>query len=167
MWRALSLKESRSHIRLDYTLFYSFLTFFTPSLRRCTNVHCSPFGLHQEIPFQSLTSSLLLQLQLWEYQDSQSVKANNGALKKKKKNASEEPPLSSPRTSSLHSTTSLPRSLTAMQEYFPPSKGLGLRMFRVSTPWLFCIKYFGSSPMIILFFIQTILGWKNKTKELI
>lgn len=85
MWRALSLKESRSHIRLDYTLFYSFLTFFTPSLRRCTNVHCSPFGLHQEIPFQSLTSSLLLQLQLWEYQDSQSVKANNGALKKKRK----------------------------------------------------------------------------------
>lgn len=81
-------------------------------------------------------------------------------------NASEEPLLCSPRTSTLHSTTSLPRSLTAMQEYFPPSKGLGLRMFRVSTPWLFCIKYFGSSPMIILFFIQTILGWRKQDKSI-
>lgn len=68
------------------------------------------------------------------------------------------PPPFLPLMSSLHSTSSLPSSLTAMQEYLPPSKVLGLRMLRVSTPWLFCIKYFGSSPIIILFFIQTILG---------
>lgn len=74
-------------------------------------------------------------------------------------------PPSLPRTSSLHSTSSLPRSLTAIQEYLPPSKVLGLRMLRVSTPWLFCIKYFGSSPMIILFFIQIILGWNDQIQK--
>lgn len=66
-----------------------------------------------------------------------------------------------PRTSSLHSTSSCPRSLMALQEYLPPSNRLGLRMFRVNTPWLFCIRNLGSSPMIILFFIQMIFGCRT------
>lgn len=125
---------------------------------RCTNIHCSPWHtfLSLLLLFSFCTRNCGKQEQLkcyshcWRFEE-----------------VPRRCPLSSPRTSSLHSTTSSPRSLTAMQEYFPPSKGLGLRMFRVSTPWLFCIKYFGSSPMIILFFIQIIFGWKKQDKNTI
>ena len=64
-----------------------------------------------------------------------------------------------PRTSSLQSTSSTPSSLVALQVYLPPSNRLGLRIFRVNTPWWFCIRNLGSSPMIMLFFIQMIFGW--------
>lgn len=70
-----------------------------------------------------------------------------------------------PRTSSLHSTSSTPRSLTALHVYFPPSNKLGFRMFKVSTPWLFCMRNFGSSPIIILFFIQIIFGWQESKRK--
>lgn len=158
MWRDLSLKEPSRHIRVVYSL-------FDPILTLLGDIHCSPFGSHRDILFSSLL--LLFSFCGWYCGKTGAVKVlvpSLGDLKKTK--TVRRSPLSSPRTSSLHSTKSSPRSLTAMQEYFPPSKGLGLRIFRVSTPWLFCIKYFGSSPMIILFFIQIILGCRkqNKTK---
>lgn len=78
-WRDLSLKETSNHIRLDYILFYSVLTFF---LLHAQMYHCSPFGSHLDILFQSLTSFLLLQLELWENQKSQSVTAHSGDLRK-------------------------------------------------------------------------------------
>lgn len=70
-----------------------------------------------------------------------------------------------PRTSTLHSTSSWPRSLTALHEYLPLSNRHGLRMFRVSTPCLFCIRYLGSSPITMLFFIQIIFGYEGEEEE--
>lgn len=66
------------------------------------------------------------------------------------------------RTSSLHSTTSSPLSLTALHVYTPPSNGQGLRISRVSTPCLLNIRYLASFVMSILFLYHVILGCREQ-----
>lgn len=65
-------------------------------------------------------------------------------------------------TSSLQLTVASPWSFLALQEYTPPSKLPGLRISREQMPWTQICLNLGSSPIIIWFFIHTILGCGKK-----
>lgn len=65
-------------------------------------------------------------------------------------------------TSSLQVTIASPCAFLARQEYTPPSKLPGLRISREQMPWLLICLNLGSSPMIIWFFIHSILGCREE-----
>lgn len=68
-------------------------------------------------------------------------------------------------TSSLQVTIASPCAFLALQEYTPPSKLPGLRISREQMPWLLICLNLGSSPMIIWFFIHSILGCREGKKK--